>query len=179
VVVSLTMLAVVMGSVAPLLVMVGQQVQGGRRRSVAVWLAESKLAQLRALAWSVRLVGGHEVFQQDEFTDLGWEPARDGGGGTRASPGGVMEGAVAGYVDYLDEDGRWVEPRAASAGMAPMGAVYERRWAIVRAGSGASELLLFHVAVAVLIERRGLEVADWRRDPRVVWVSGARLRRAR
>jgi prepilin-type N-terminal cleavage/methylation domain-containing protein len=178
-VVALTLFAVVFASLLPLLTMGARQVDGGRRRSVALWLAESKLAQLRSLTWGVRFVEGIAVYQQDEVTDLSWEAARESGGGTRASPERVMERAVAGYVDYLDERGRWIERGAAAEGEAPAGAAYERRWAVVRMGSDASELLLFHVAVAVLVELRGVQVSDWRRDPRVVWVSGARLRRAR
>lgn len=178
-VVALALLVTALASLAPVLTMAGKQVHEGRRRSVALWLAESKLAQLRSLTWSVRLVDGLAIYQQDEVTDLSSEPSRESGGGTRASPELVMERAVAGYVDYLDEAGRWIESRAAAEGEAPMGAAYERRWAIVRTGSGMSELLLFHVAVAGLVEHRGVRISDWRRDPRVVWVSGARLRRAR
>jgi hypothetical protein len=146
---------------------------------MAVWLAESKLAQLRSLTWSVRFVDGLPMWQQDETTDLSAEPVRSGGGGTRVSPVGVMEGPVPGYVDYLDRDGRWIDRGALAVGTVPDGAAYERRWAIERVGSGGAQLLVFQVAVAGLVDLRDAGAVDWRVSPAVVWISGARLRRAR
>ena len=62
-------------------------------------------------------------------------------------------------IDYLDAQGQPV-PRS--------GAHYERRWTIVRSGTGPAELLLVQVTVTTTPARD---------DRDTVWIAGARLRR--
>lgn len=164
VLIALVLIVVTFTGLAQLLAITMARVQDSRRQAMAAWLAASKLEQLQALTWRVRFLDDLPVLLQDESTDLRFEPARTGGPGTRPS---------AGEMDYLDSWGRWV-----SAGETrPDGVAYQRRWSVVRRGEGASELLVFEVAVADLA-RLGGRVSDWRRSPYVVRLHGARLRRA-
>lgn len=165
VLIALVLISVVFVGLAQLLIAAMAQVRDARHRSVAAWLAAAKLEQLQALTWSVRFVEGVPVMLQDEVTDLRVEPAGVTGRGTRE---------VVGEVDYLDARGMCV----GGAGRPPPSASYERRWSVVRRGHGASELLLFEVAVADLSRLRAEADVDWRVSPHVVWLHGARLRRA-
>lgn len=168
VLVALVLITIALTGLAQLLAVTMSQMQAARHRSAAMWLAAAKLEQLQALTWNVRFVEGVPVMGQDEVTDLRIEPGGSSGTGTRE----VVE-----VVDYLDARGEWV----GGGGHVPVAAAYERRWSVVRRGEGASGLLVFEVAVADLSRLRaggGASEVDWRVSPHVVWLYGARLRRA-
>lgn len=98
----------------------------------------------------------------EELQGLAWSVRVSGGTAVMEEDEVGDEG-----VEYVDAEGR-VGQRGE----------YERRWMIRRRGSGASEMRMFEVAV-VRLSARPRELAQWRRDAAVVWVFGARVRRAR
>ena len=75
-----------------------------QRQTAALWLAQSKLEELRALSWAF---DGSGVALSDPALSL--------------SPPGALASETAGFVDYFDRFGNAV-PRA--------GSTYQRRWAI-------------------------------------------------
>ena len=99
-----------------------------RVRTVAAVLAADKVEQLRSLEWSHTSTGTPviTVSSSDVTTDLSTDPSTDTGPGLAASPSGTLDADVAGYVDYLDANGR----RASGPGSPPSSTVYIRRWAV-------------------------------------------------
>ena len=58
-------------------------------------------------------------------------------------PGGSLEADVAGYVDFLDQDGEWI----GAAGAPPPGSVFVRRWAIALLPDGGQDARVIRVLV--------------------------------
>lgn len=172
--IGLGILATVAIVVAALLMAGRGATSRSREASIALWLARGRLEQLESLTFSVtRLPVGSEVLLTDGVTDLSRDLPALGGAGLAPSPPDSLSRDRPGYVDYLDEYGRWV---GADPGVLPQ-ASYVRRWAIARAGAGASELVAFDVIVfparhAAAADRDVLRLAG------VVRLSGARARRA-
>lgn len=111
----------------------------------AAVLASEKLEQLRSLSWHVDAAG---VPVSDVTTDLSTTPAGGGGFGLQRSPAGTLARSVAGYVDYLDADGRWrgTGPRP------PAGAAFIRRWSIAPFAADQADTLLLTVVVLPIAE---------------------------
>ena len=98
-----------------------RSIQTANTMSRAAVLAGEKLDQLRALVWCYAADGSA---QSDLTSDLSTEPPTNSGQGLAPSPATSLKQNIAGYVDYLDRDGRW-----AGNGAAPNGiAAFVRRW---------------------------------------------------
>jgi hypothetical protein len=95
-----------------------------RQATYATILAAQKLEQLRALAWGVDARG---MPVSDLTTDTAAVPETpDGGTGLSRSPGATLLSNSAGWVDYVDRDGRTLDGGASP----PSGTAYIRRWAV-------------------------------------------------
>jgi prepilin-type N-terminal cleavage/methylation domain-containing protein len=111
-----------------------------RSETLAVLLATDKVEQLRGLAWSFDASG---TATSDTTSDVSVQPVTSFGQGLRASPVDSLQRNTTGYVDYLDQTGRWV-----GTGPQPVaGAVYVRRWNIQRLPSDPENTLVFQVLV--------------------------------
>jgi hypothetical protein len=111
-------------------------------------LAQERIEQLASLAWHV---GDDGTSVSDETTNLAEQPATAGGRGLSASPAGTLESNVAGYVDFLDGEGRWVGTGA----LAPSSAMFVRRWAVRPYGPDSGNTLVIQVRVLPLAGASG------------------------
>ena len=109
---------------------VGQLMLWGRRaawsagaKSIAVTLAIDQMERLLSLSWQVDDTG---TALSDESTDLSSDPPQSHGTGLRPSPPAALENNTAGFVDYLDVDGRW----KGNGAVRPRDAAFVRRWSI-------------------------------------------------
>jgi prepilin-type N-terminal cleavage/methylation domain-containing protein len=133
-------------SLAHLLVMATRANLAARTVTRAVILAEQKIAQLRALAWTTDDGGGPVSDLGSNVAAFpgtgGCPPVSTGAAvGLTPSPPGTLAANVDGYVDYVDARGCVL----GGGGSPPAGAVYARRWAIGR--PGATDTLVFEVLV--------------------------------
>jgi prepilin-type N-terminal cleavage/methylation domain-containing protein len=118
--------------------------QGARVQAATVALAVQKLEELRALTWSVDAAGTRIT---DVTTDLSTSPPTTGGNGLAASPSGTIDANTAGYVDYLDKDGRWV----GTGSRPPPQAVFIRRWNIDPLAAAPDDVLVLQVLVTTVV----------------------------
>ena len=111
-----------------------------RSQTLAMLLASDKLEQLRGLTWSFDASGAPV---SDTTSDVSTQPMTNVGQGLRASPPDSLQRNTAGYVDYLDQTGRWV-----GTGPQPVtGAVYIRRWNIQPLPDDPANTLVLQVLV--------------------------------
>ncbi len=122
-------------------------VRTARVETTAALLAIDKLERLRGLSWFFDGVGGPV---SDLSTDLTRDPVTAGGVGLTPSPPDALERNRAGYVDFLDEAGRWV----AGGTEPPPAAVYVRRWSIQPLPGDAGDTLVLQVLVAPVAAAR-------------------------
>jgi hypothetical protein len=126
--------------VAALYAASGRSIQSARNMTRASQLASERLEQLRALLWSFADDG---TLLSDGSSDLSTDPPSSTGHGLAASPAGSLSMNAPGYVDYLDNDGRWTgngpQPGA--------DAVFVRRWSVQPAPADPANLLVLRVIV--------------------------------
>lgn len=137
-----------------------------RMQGTAAVAASSRLDQLRTLQFEFDLAGQRLT---DVGTDLTVDPPSPGGSGLTTSGAGSLDVNVSGFVDYLDEAGRWV-----GTGLAPPPrAVFVRRWAVE--SPGGPDLLVLQVLVRPL----GNGAGAGRRQPgdARLFTARARVRR--
>ena len=175
--IGLGLLAVLLVTMAWLIAWGRSATSASRRQTLALALARARLEQLAGLEFAREpLALGGFVEITDLVTDLSGPEPDVGGRGLANSPSDALVQSQAGYVDRLDEQGRW-------AGASGAAAAYVRRWRIERLGAGASELALFDVVVMPAAIAARLDAApepnDLYADPDVVRLSGVRARRAR
>jgi type II secretory pathway pseudopilin PulG len=144
--------------VAQLIAAATRAVRSAREHSSAVILAAAKMDQLRALAWAYEpsAPGVPAVPRSDRATDVSHPAHVPGGAGLRASPAGTLVTSVPPYVDYLDDDGRWVGHDSAP----PAGAVFIRRWAVRPLPDDPERTLVLQVLVTTVRDDRS-RVAAW------------------
>jgi hypothetical protein len=109
-----------------------------RRTTYAALLAQQKVEELRALTYGYDPSG---VPATDTASDTAQAPTSVGGGtGLTSSMASSLDRDEAGFVDYVRADG----VRAASR---DAGAVFSRRWSIVRPAGWADDGLVIQVYV--------------------------------
>ena len=138
VLIAMMLVAVMAASTATLFAVAVDASRRARGETSATVLAIQKIEQLRALTWGVGPAGPVTDFT----SDLSREPSGQGGAGLGSSPAGTLAANVAGYVDYLDEAGRWVGTGA----VPPPRAVWTRRWS-VRAMPSSVDTVIVQVRV--------------------------------
>jgi prepilin-type N-terminal cleavage/methylation domain-containing protein len=135
---------------------------GSRSSTLAALAAAAKLEQLRSLAFGVDAAGAAVT---DADTDTTLSPESTGGAGLSRSPPGTLSSNVAGYCDFLDENGRQVAPAAPAT--APLGSRYARRWSISPLAEGEDDAVVVEVAVwSVSGGEEARMVALWTRRAR-------------
>jgi hypothetical protein len=140
VMIALALLAGVVVSLAGLFCLAARS---NRQARSATWMsiaAAQKMEQLRALSWASG-DGGEDI--ADLSTDVSVSPEVGGGPGLRASPAGTLTSDVAGYVDYLDDHGRWLGAGAHP----PADAVFTRRWSVEPLADSPLDTLVLRVVV--------------------------------
>lgn len=159
VLVSTVLLATAMVSIAQLLVVSTSANRAARTTTFATLLAEQKMEQLRGLTWGYDPLG---LPFSDTSTDLSvWPEAATGGSGLAPSPAGALNQNMPGYVDYLDEFGRWVGTGARPA----PGTVYIRRWSIEPLPTNPNNTLILQVLVTRVRDRGGADAGAVSRLP--------------
>jgi hypothetical protein len=138
----------------------------------AAILAEQKLHDLRGLTWTVG-ADGQPI--SDFTTTLAVDPPASGGSGLAPSPPGTLEDSVPGFVDYLDDDGRWV----GTGTLPPPSAAFVRRWAIVPLAVDPDHTVVLQVLVAPMAAGASTPRTPGRRAPGEALVTSALTRAAR
>lgn len=148
VLIAMGLLAMASAAATRLLVSAARQVSAAGASVSAHALAQERIEQLVSLPWRI---GDDGAIVSDETTNLAEQPATSGGGGLRPSPPGTLDVNVAGYVDYLDADGRWVGtgPRASATAM------FVRRWAVRPYPADPGNTLVIQVRVLPLASETG------------------------
>ena len=136
----------------------------------ALFLAAQKIEQLRALTWTF---DDAQLPVSDASTNLAFDPPTRDGAGLSASAPVTAPAAGAGYVDYLDRDGRWIgtgpEPPAATS--------FVRRWSVSPlAAPGGDALLLEVVVIATSVRGPAGSSGVGPNDPGVTWLATVRVR---
>jgi prepilin-type N-terminal cleavage/methylation domain-containing protein len=117
-----------------------------RVTTLAMVLAGQKMEQLRGLTWGFDVLG---LPLSDTTSDISTVPVTSSGAGLSPSPAGSLAQNMAGYVDYLDENGQWV----GSGAQVPRGTVYIRRWSIEPLPTNPNNTLILQVLVTRLLNR--------------------------
>ena len=131
--------------VAQLIVSTTRSVHEARLQTATTALAASRLEELRSLAWAFDTFGNTVT---DGTTNLSSEQPTSAGSGLSLSPPGALDDNTAGFVDFLDDTGRWISAGPA----APPAAVFVRRWSIEAPADGSPDSLVIQVLVRPIVE---------------------------
>ena len=153
--VATSILSVAVVSLANLLAMAARANAASRKTTRAVILAEQKMEQLKAMAWTLDESGMPVSDMASNLaafpvTGVCAEAAAGAGVGLAPSPPGTLAANVDGYVDYVDAQGCGLGGGA----VPPPGSTHLRRWAIGTSGVSADTLVL-----QVLVTDRGIRTA--------------------
>lgn len=146
--------------VAQLIAVSTRAMRAAREQTSAVILAAAKMDELRALAWTYESALPDEpaVPRSDRTTDLSNPGHRDDGAGLEATPPGALQSNMPGWVDYLDDAGRWVghdrDP--------PADAVFIRRWSVRPLPADPERTLVLQVLVTTVRDDRS-RATPWSR----------------
>jgi len=158
---------------AQLFSMASRSNRAAREVTYAAVLGAQKMEQLRGALWAYDSAGGPLTDTTSDFSCVPEQPS--GGTGLLPSPSSALSENTPGFVDYLDESGRWI----GAGSTPPPQAVYVRRWSIEPlpadpADSIALQVLVVSLAGAVNVggEVGGLE----RGAARLVGVRTRRMR---
>ncbi len=152
---STVILSVALVSLAQLFALSTRANYTARTNSYAALLAQQKMEQLRSLTWGFDILG---LPVSDFTTDLSNVaqitgcPAPAGGGngtGLSPSPWGTLAQNVAGWVDYVDQNGCTLGGGATPAA----GTIYIRRWSVEPLPTNPNNTLILQVLVTRRVER--------------------------
>jgi prepilin-type N-terminal cleavage/methylation domain-containing protein len=162
VVFSMALLTIVSLGVAQLFAASTNANRVAKNRTSTVAMAEQKIEQIRSLSWGFDLEGqGLPV--TDTTTNLGFYPHTSDGSGLNPSPTDALIRNRTGYVDFLDANGAWV----GTGDMAPAGAVYLRRWAIVPLPTNPNNTLVIQVLVTTVADEARIDLTGLATRPRL------------
>lgn len=173
--VATAILATVCLGVAQMFIVAADQTRGGKIETSATALAEQKMEQLRSLTWGFDLTG-QGLPTSDTMTNLAVDPPDDSGFGLNPSPSGTMESNTPGYVDFLDQFGRYLGTGAA----VPLNTVYIRRWSIEPLPTNPNNTLVLQVFVTTpgREARRGAASNKRWKLPGDAWLVTVKTRKA-
>lgn len=161
--------------VAQMFVVAVDQTRGGKVETSATMLAEQKMEQLRSLTWGFDLTGqGLPV--SDTTTNIAVDPPDDSGLGLNPSPNGTLASNTAGYVDYIDQFGRYL----GTGTTPPANTAYVRRWAIEPLPTNPNNTLVLQVLVTTPAReaQRALTANPPSRMPGDAWLVTVKTRKA-
>ena len=170
--IAVALCAAVMAAACPVLLALVRASATVRAQTMTAALAASRLEQLRALHWYVSEdAAGFAVERIDTTTDLSTLVPSNGGPGLRPRDLLTLRANVAGYVDYLDRNGRWL----GNGPSAPEGTRFVRRWAVAAAPFAVDGVLALHAVVFVWSPSAPPGIP---REPQaaLTWLSSARSR---
>jgi prepilin-type N-terminal cleavage/methylation domain-containing protein len=173
--VATAILATVSLGVAQMFILAADQTRGGKIETSAATLAEQKMEQLRSLTWGFDLTGqGLPV--SDTTTNLAVDPPDASGNGLNPSPPGTMESNTTGYVDYLDQFGRYLGTGA----QVSSNTVYVRRWSIEPLPTNPNNTLVLQVFVTTPARdaQRGASSNKRWKLPGDAWLVTVKTRKA-
>jgi prepilin-type N-terminal cleavage/methylation domain-containing protein len=140
-VVATSILAVAVAALAQVFAIATRANVGAHATTYAAILAEQKMEQLRALAWSFDAAG---TTVSDTTTDTTSVPERPTGGrGLTPSPAGALTTNVDGYCDFVDASGTVLGGGTAP----PANTVFIRRWSIDPLPGDPTNALVLQVLV--------------------------------
>jgi Tfp pilus assembly protein PilV len=145
VMISIGLLTTVSIGVAQLMALSVRANYAARGATSTTGLAEQKMEQLRALMWGFA-TDGTGLPVSDTTSNLSVTPATATGRGLNPSPSNSLYQNTAGYCDFLDLNGTWV----GTGSVAPAGAAYVRRWAIIPLPTNPNNTLILQVMVTPL-----------------------------
>jgi hypothetical protein len=153
---------------APLFLAAVRATIDARSQTTATVLALQRLEQLRGLTWGFdQHAPGLRL--SDTTADLSWDVPTGRGRGLSQSPGEALRMNTPGYVDYLDQFGRWV----GSGVSPPPEARWVRRWSIEPLAPNPEDLLVLQVLVIPVGSIGSAQALSERNSP---WLrDGARL----
>ena len=124
-----------------------------RERTMAVILAAGKLDELRALDWTYEtpLAGDPPRPRTDLVTNLSRPDFARDGPGLASSPPGTLTANTTPYVDYRDDEGRWV----GNGSVPPPGAVFIRRWSVQPLPEDPDRVLILRAIVTTVVSEAG------------------------
>ena len=157
--------------VAQVALLTSAAVQASGAQGRALFLAVQKIEQLQSLVWTF-----DDALQavSDDATSLAFDPPAPGGRGLQSSGPISGPGVDAGYVDYLDRNGRWV----GTGSRPPAGTAFVRRWSVSPVASPGGDVLLLQVLVVAAGARGPAATLELRpNDPGVTWLATVRVRR--
>ena len=151
VLVAIVFLSIVVAGVAGLFVLAAISTRTARGQTSATLLAAGKLENLRGLMWAFDADGAAVT---DTVSDLSTDPVTGFGRGLDASPVDSLQRNVSGYVDYLDDAGRWV-----GTGLRPPPrGVYVRRWSIQPLPADPANTVILQVLVTSAVRPTGADL---------------------
>lgn len=153
VLVSVALLMIVALGVAQLFALGTSANFRARTQTSTAILAAQKMEDLRALAWGFDALG---LPFSDTSTDLTTPMPTGGGNGLNPSPAGALTTDTAGYVDYLDIHGSWVDPANQDQ------VAYVRRWSVTPLPTNPNNTLIFQVRVIPRTQVAGADAAGVR-----------------
>ena len=137
--VSLTILCFALVAIAQLFLVATQANLAARSTTVTTAMSQQKLEQLRALTWGYDALG---LPVSDFTSDTAVSPQSSSGGtGLTPSPAGSLTSNIAGYVDYLDANGRSL----GGGTTPPATAMYVRRWSVEPLPTNPNNTLILQV----------------------------------
>ena len=140
VLIAVVVLATTAAGLAGLFAIAAVSTRTARSQTMATLIAIDKLEQLRGLMWGFDSNGAP---LSDTTSDVSTQPMTNFVQGLRISPPDSLQRNTTGYVDYLDQAGRWV-----GTGSQPMAAaVFVRRWNIQPLPVDPANTLVFQVLV--------------------------------
>jgi len=163
--VATTVFVVGVVGLAPLFILAARVTSGARATTYAAVLAQGKMEQLRALAWSV---DDRDQPISDTTTDTSIEPETSAGGtGLSPSPGDTLTRNRRGYCDFLDANGRSL----GGGTTPPADTTFVRRWSIDPLPTSPDHA----VVIQVLVLRLRDGAAGVRGDAHIVSVKTRRF----
>ena len=151
VLIAATLAAAIATGVAHLIAIGISANRAAREQTFTTMLAASKIEQLRSLPWTFE--PGADLPpppRSDMSADLSVEPAGPAGPGLSPSPPESLASNVPPYVDYLDDQGRWV-----GNGLAPPArAAFVRRWSVRPLPEDPASTLILTVLVSAVAQDR-------------------------
>ena len=162
VIVALGILCTGVLTIAHLLGLSTEGIAAARNQTMTASLAAARLEQLRALTFEFDEAGARVT---DLVTDLSAQNPGPSGRGLSSAGADSLQINTAGFVDYLDAQGRWV----GNGAVVPTGAVFIRRWSI-DALAGSPDGLVFQVLVRPVSRGVTDSVRRARADTRLVTI---------
>jgi hypothetical protein len=172
VLIATALLATALVSLAQLFAIATQANHAARTTTFAAVLAEQKMEQLRGLTWGFDLLG---LPLTDLSTDISvWPESPSGGSGLAPSPADALGSNTPGFVDYLDQYGRWV----GTGSTPPAGTIYTRRWSIEPLPTNPNNTLVLQVLVTRRIDRGAANDGSVARLPEEARIVSVKTRKS-